>query len=75
MLPPEKGFQTAQVKVGSKKQSGRQRSINEYVLKQKRSAVNKEKLKEHLTPDVAQRVLEGKPFELDGKMEVWQGSE
>ena len=62
LLPPEKGSGTAQVKVGSKKQSGRQRSINEYVLKQKKSAVNKEKLKEHLTPDVAQS-LEGKPFD------------
>ena len=42
---------TAQVKVGSKQVAP---TINkQYVLKQKK-IVNKEKLKEHLTPDVAQ---------------------
>eukprot|EP00944_MAST-04C_sp_MAST-4C-sp1_P011723 g11723.t1 len=59
--PPEKGSGTTQIKVGSKKQSWRQQSLNNYVLKQKRNIAKKEKLEEQLTSDMAQ-TLGGKSF-------------
>ena len=43
--PPEKGSGTTQIKVGSKKQSWRQQSLNNYVLKQKRNIAKKKNWK------------------------------